>query len=56
VDDSGARNHLQRWLGLSETLKYDQVHSVLIRWEGYGGLIYFLLLLKSLAEKGLLAG
>jgi DNA-3-methyladenine glycosylase II len=55
ADDSGARNHLQRWFSLSETLKYDQVRSVLNRWEGYGGLIYFHLLLKSLAEKGLLA-
>lgn len=56
ADDSGARGHLQRWLGLPENLKYDQVRSVLNRWEGYGGLVYFHLLLKSLAEKGLLAG
>jgi DNA-3-methyladenine glycosylase II len=54
-DDSGARNHLQHWLGLPENLNYDQVRSVLNRWEGYGGLVYFHLLLKSLAEKELLA-
>src|SRR5450759_5017322 len=51
-DDVGARNHLQCWLGLSEPMDYNEVHKVLMRWDGYGGLIYFHLLLKSLTEKG----
>ncbi len=53
-DDVGARNNLQRWLGLSGAMNYDQVHNALQRWEGYGGLVYFHLLLKSLVEKGIL--
>lgn len=54
ADDVGARNNLQRWLGLSEKLKYDQVHKALKRWEDYGGLVYFHLLLKSLSEKAVI--
>jgi DNA-3-methyladenine glycosylase II len=50
-DDVGARNHLGRWLGLSESMNYDEVHKALMRWNGYGGLVYFHLLLKGLAEK-----
>lgn len=53
-DDVGARNHLGRWLGLSEPMTYNDVHKALLRWYGYGGLVYFHLLLKSLAEKGLI--
>ncbi len=53
-DDVGARNHLGRWLGLSESMNYDEVHKALMRWNGYGGLVYFHLLLKSLAEKGII--
>lgn len=52
-DDVGARKNLQRWLNLSEDLNYNQVHEALMRWDGYGGLIYFHLLLKSLTEKGI---
>jgi DNA-3-methyladenine glycosylase II len=51
ADDVGARNHLERWMGLSEKLNYDGVHKLLTPWEGYGGLVYFHLLLKSLMEK-----
>jgi DNA-3-methyladenine glycosylase II len=53
-DDVGARNHLQRWLGLPERLDYRGVHQALADWDGYGGLIYFHLLLKSLVEKGMI--
>lgn len=53
-DDVGARNNLQTWLGLSESMTYDEVRDSLMRWNGYGGLIYFHLLLKSLAEKGII--
>jgi len=51
-DDVGARNHLQRWLDLPEHLDYHGVHQALAGWKGFGGLIYFHLLLKSLVEKG----
>lgn len=54
ADDVGARNNLQRWLGLSEKLKYDQVHKALKPWKDYGGLVYFHLLLKSLVEKAVI--
>jgi DNA-3-methyladenine glycosylase II len=53
-DDVGARNHLQRWLRLSKPMDYDKVHQVLRRWDTFGGLIYFHLLLKSLTEKGMI--
>jgi DNA-3-methyladenine glycosylase II len=53
-DDVGARNHLQRWLRLSKPMDYDKVHKVLRRWDTFGGLIYFHLLLKSLTEKGMI--
>lgn len=53
-DDVGARNHLQRWLGLEQPMSYVQVHKALERWKGYGGLVYFHLLLKSLVERGML--
>lgn len=54
ADDVGARNHLQRWLELPEKLNYEAVQQVLRPWKGYGGLVYFHLLLKSLAEKSVL--
>ena len=53
ADDVGARNNLQKWLGLSGKMTYANTRAVLRRWDGFGGLIYFHLLLKSLAEKGL---
>ncbi|MCC6147153.1 MAG: DNA-3-methyladenine glycosylase 2 family protein [Anaerolineaceae bacterium] len=53
-DDVGARNHLQRWLGLPERMDYLAVHRALSGSEKYGGLIYFHLLLKSLLEKGII--
>lgn len=54
-DDVGARNHLQRWLGLKKPLDYDGVSRVIRGWSPYGGLVYFHLLLKRLAEKQLLS-
>lgn len=51
ADDVGARNHLQRWLGLPEKLNYEAVHQAIKPWKEYGGLVYFHLLLKSLSEK-----
>lgn len=52
-DDVGARKNLQRWLNLPVNMNYDEVHQELMRWDGYGGLIYFHLLLMSLTEKGI---
>jgi hypothetical protein len=33
---------------------YEEVQKALRHWDAYGGLIYFHLLLKSLAEKGII--
>jgi DNA-3-methyladenine glycosylase II len=51
-DDVGVRNKLQRWLNLGKPLNYEGVGRILARWKPYGGLIYFHLLLNSLAEEG----
>ncbi|MBV6397122.1 MAG: hypothetical protein CNIPEHKO_03005 [Anaerolineales bacterium] len=53
ADDVGARNNLQKWLGLPGKMTYANTREAVMRWDGFGGLIYFHLLLKSLAEKGL---
>jgi DNA-3-methyladenine glycosylase II len=52
-DDVGARTNLRRWLGLEQALDYDGVSRTIARWQPYGGLIYFHLLLDRLAEVGL---
>lgn len=51
-DDVGARNNVQRWLGLPKRLDYFSVSEALAAYKGFSGLIYFHLLLKSLVEKG----
>jgi DNA-3-methyladenine glycosylase II len=51
-DDVGARNNLQKWLRLRKPLDYDGVSRTLGRWQRFGGLIYFHLLLGGLAEAG----
>lgn len=53
-DDVGARNSLTRWLKLRKPLDYQRVRRVMARWKGYGGLIYFHLLLDGLATAGVL--
>jgi len=55
ADDVGARNHLQRWLGLPEKLNYAAVHQAIQPWKNYGGLVFFHLLLPSLAGKAIIA-
>jgi DNA-3-methyladenine glycosylase II len=55
-DDVGARNNLQRWLGLAEPLDYAGVQRALAGWKPYSGLIYFHLLLDRLAQLGYLHG
>jgi DNA-3-methyladenine glycosylase II len=47
-NDSGARNSVQRWLGVA--LDYEGVHRTFERWRPYAGLIYLHLLLKGIAE------
>lgn len=51
-DDVGGQKNLQRWLQLSEPLDYDGVRQQLLRWQPYGGLIYFHLLLDRLNGAG----
>jgi DNA-3-methyladenine glycosylase II len=55
-DDVGARNNLQRWLHLAGPLDYEGVRRTLARWQRFGGLIYFHLLLDRLEEAGYLQG
>ncbi len=50
-DDVGARNNLQRWLGLLEPLDYDGVQRVLARWQPFQGLVYLHLLLWRLQRE-----
>lgn len=54
-DDVGAQKNLQRWLQLPEPPDYQEVRKLLARWQPYGGLIYFHLLLDRLAAAGLLS-
>jgi DNA-3-methyladenine glycosylase II len=54
-DDVGGRNNLQRWLHRAGPLDYEGVQRTLARWQRYGGLIYFHLLLDRLAEAGYLS-
>ncbi|HEX7054264.1 MAG TPA: AlkA N-terminal domain-containing protein [Burkholderiales bacterium] len=51
-DDVGARNNLQRWLRLRRPLDYARVAQVLAPWQPWAGLVYFHLLLESLARAG----
>jgi DNA-3-methyladenine glycosylase II len=51
-DDVGARNNLQRWLGLTGSLDYEDVRRTLVQWQPYAGLIYIHLLLDRLAILG----
>ncbi|MBT1074431.1 DNA-3-methyladenine glycosylase family protein [Geobacter grbiciae] len=54
-DDVGGQRNLQRWLQLPDPLDYDGIWQHLIRWQPYGGLIYFQLLLDRLNEAGQLS-
>lgn len=51
-DDVGARNNLQRWLGLESPLDYAGVQRALIPWRRCAGLIYLHLLLDALERAG----
>ena len=51
-DDVGARNNLQRRFGLVVALDYGGIQELSRTWSPYGGLVYFHLLLDSLAAAG----
>ena len=53
-DDVGARNRLSRWLGRDGAMDYEAVQAAVRRWQPFGGLIYFHLLLAGLEQSGAL--
>lgn len=55
-DDVGARNKLKRFFDIDGPLDYDEIARLLSRWYPYAGIVYFHLLLDSLAEGGLVPG
>jgi DNA-3-methyladenine glycosylase II len=52
-DDVGAHNKLRRLFGLDTPLDYETVQELVARWQPYAGVVYFHLLLDSLAQAGL---
>lgn len=54
-DDVGAQNHLRKWLRYRKRMDYASVRKALQRWQTFAGLVYFHLLLDSLAAKGTIA-
>ena len=53
-NDIGARQSLGRFLRREEPMEDQEFGKTISRWHPYGGLIYFHLLLNSLAQKRLL--
>ncbi len=53
-DDVGARNNLQRFFHLKEKPDYAAIKRIMLRWQPYGGFVYFHFLLQNLRMKGLL--
>jgi DNA-3-methyladenine glycosylase II len=53
-DDVGAQNKLRHLLNLRKPLDYEGVRRLLDRWQPFGGLVYFHLLLDGLREEGYL--
>jgi DNA-3-methyladenine glycosylase II len=51
-DDVGARNNLQRRLGISTPLDYESVRRITDRWAPYSGLVYFHFLLAGIDDAG----
>jgi DNA-3-methyladenine glycosylase II len=51
-DDVGARNNLRRLFAIETPLDYESVGRMLARWHPYAGVVYFHLLLHSLARAG----
>jgi DNA-3-methyladenine glycosylase II len=54
-DDVGAHNKLKRFFDIDSQLDYDSVERLVARWHPYAGMVYFHLLLESLADSGLLS-
>lgn len=54
-DDVGAQNHLRKWLRRRKRMDYASVKKILQRWQPHAGLVYFHLLLDSLAARGTIA-
>jgi DNA-3-methyladenine glycosylase II len=54
-DDVGAHRKLRRLFGLDGPLDYETVQELIARWQPYAGVVYFHLLLDSLAQTGLVA-
>jgi DNA-3-methyladenine glycosylase II len=52
-DDVGAHNKLRRLLEIDTPLDYETVRRLVARWHPYAGVVYFHLLLDSLAQDGL---
>jgi DNA-3-methyladenine glycosylase II len=52
-DDLGAHNKLKRLFQIESRLDYEAVRQLVARWDPYAGLVYFHLLLDSLATAGL---
>ncbi len=55
ADDVGARNKLQRFLGLLAGPDREEILAIVDRWHPYAGMVYFHLLLDGLADSGALA-
>lgn len=51
-DDVGAQNKLRHLLRLRKPLAYEGVRRWIDRWQPFGGLVYFHLLLEGLREEG----
>ncbi len=54
-DDVGARKNIEIWLGLPEKLNYETTQELLTPWKGYGGLLYFHMLLRNLAGRSVIS-
>jgi DNA-3-methyladenine glycosylase II len=55
ADDVGARNNLQRLLGVDTGMDAEAVRRAVVPWAPYAGLVYFHLLLDRVDRAGLLA-
>ena len=49
-DDVGAQNKLKRLLGIDTPLSYEDVRTLVARWQPFAGVVYFHLLLDSLTR------
>jgi DNA-3-methyladenine glycosylase II len=54
ADDSGFRNKIKKWLNLHVSPEPDSIREKVSAWAPYSGMIYFLLLLDSMSQKGII--